>query len=90
MDQSRHSKTPNRYKDCPSGVDEHVEICGERKKDLDEILEDIAENAGEILYGIARQLVTDDIEYLQDVYDETRDAAEKINDVIEEAMEEFQ
>ena len=76
------------YKDCPSGIDEAEAYCG--PKDLDEIVEDIAENVGDILEHIARQLVTDDYEFLQDVYDETRDAAEKINDVIEEAMEEFE
>ena len=77
------------YKDCPSGLDEHEKVCGEWEAELDEILGDIAENAGEILGYVARQLVTDDYEFLVDVYDETRDAAEKINDVIEEAMEEF-
>eukprot|EP00116_Pleurobrachia_bachei_P013569 sb/3473831/ len=80
------------YKDCPSGIDEHDEICDifEREKDLDEILEDIAENAGEILGRIAAQLITDDYDFLEDVYDETRDSAEKINDVIEEAMKIFE
>merc|ERR1719436_1781009 len=73
------------YKDCPSGIDEHEHMCGQRKKDLDEIVEDIAENVVDILHGIGRQLVTDDYDFLEDVYEETRDAAEKINDVIEEA-----
>eukprot|EP00116_Pleurobrachia_bachei_P013842 sb/3474104/ len=77
------------YKDCPSGIDESEYICPETQKDLDEILEDIAENFGEILGRIGQRLVTDDYDFLEDVYEETRDAAEKINDVIEEAMEEF-
>merc|ERR1712179_31373 len=77
------------YKDCPSGIDEAKEICGERVRDLDEVLEDIAENSADILGWIAMQLITDDYDFLEDVYEETRDAAEKINDVIEEAMEEF-
>ena len=77
------------YKDCPSGIDEAEEYCGKYEKDLDEIVEDIAENAVTILAKIGQRLVTDDYDFLMDVYGETRDAAEKINDVIEEAMEEF-
>eukprot|EP00116_Pleurobrachia_bachei_P000738 sb/3461000/ len=74
------------YKDCPSGIDEAEGLCGEFVRDLDEIMEDIAENAVTILAKIGRQLVTDDYDFLEDVYEETRNAAEKINDVGEKTV----
>merc|ERR1712179_137682 len=77
------------YKDCASGFDESPLNCRERERNLMNVIEDIGENAQIILSRIAYELVTDDYDFLEDVYEETRDAAEKINDVIEESMEEF-
>merc|ERR1719312_376391 len=75
------------FKDCPSGLDEAEELCGEYERDIDEVVDDIMDNSGRIIENIAIDLFTDKVEYLEAVHDGARDALAKIDDVLEEVID---
>ena len=54
---------------------------------MEEIVEDIAENLGYAAERIVEKIFTDDYPIFEKVYEETRQAMEKISDVVEEAVD---